>query len=570
MIRHLSKYMKLISVLLLVIITTATIRSVIAIRVPLLIKSMLNTWTNEIPNHTDLISFGMLLFLNVGIRVLANFINISSGRRLESKLSEAMMEAAVKHINRLPLAVHDRESLGGFLSRAVSDVENFTAIVYEAPNAILSSILMIGGSVIAMMSINTSITLIVLGIIPVYVTFNAILGPIVRRSQYSIRKNYSQIMTLVENSFSSIRLIKAFNQYQYMESRVKEALNSYKAKFSKQGMVIGGYKSGFLFLRESIRILVVCYGGYLLATGEISIGDLVAFQLLTMSFLRPIDGLLSILPSILKAYGSFDRYQEIMDMSEELSIESPEAMERLKGHIVFKNLSFSYENSSYKKVINGLDLSVKPGEYIGFVGTTGSGKSTILSLLMKFYEVSDDAIFIDGKDINSYSMESIRQNIGFVQQETTIFEGTIRENLLIAKPNATDYELVDALEKAEAIEFVSNLDKDIDTFIGHRGVLLSGGQCQRIAIARIFLRNPKILLMDEATSSLDNKTEKSLQLTLDKLLINRTAIIVAHRLSTVKQCDRIYVIKDGMVSESGTHEELLKNNGEYYRLYNCV
>lgn len=570
MIKHLSKYIKLIGMLLLIIVVTATIRSIISVQVPLMIQSILNKWTEHIPEIMDLFKFGILLFSFVIIRVLANFINISAGRTLEARLSEAMMAAAIKHINRLPLSIHDRESLGGFLSRGISDVENFSAIVYEAPNAILSSVLMIGGSILAMMSINMTITIIVLGIIPLYVAFNIVIGPKVRKSQYGIRKNYSKIMTLVENSFSSIRLIKAFHQYHYMEKRIKEALNGYKTKFSKQGRVIGGYKSGFLFLRESIRILVVCYGGYLLAIGKMSIGDLVAFQLLTMSFLRPIDGLLSILPSILKAYGSFDRYQEIMNISEEKDEISSESMMVLKGDIEFRNLCFSYENASYKEILKGLTLKVKHGEHIGFVGTTGGGKSTILSLLMKFYEVPANSVYIDGRDIHEYSLENIRNHVGIVQQEAIVFEGTIRENLLIARPDATDHQLYEALDNAEALDFVRALDRDMDTFIGHRGVLLSGGQCQRIAIARIFLKDPKILLLDEATSSLDNNTEKSLQQALNKLLMNRTAIIVAHRLSTVEQCDKIYVIEEGKVSESGTHDELLKRNGDYYKLYNCV
>ena len=189
---------------------------------------------------------------------------------------------------------------------------------------------------------------------------------------------------------------------------------------------------------------------------------------------------------------------------------------------------------------------------------------------MKFYEVPANSVYIDGRDIHEYSLENIRNHVGIVQQEAIVFEGTIRENLLIARPDATDHQLYEALDNAEALDFVRALDRDMDTFIGHRGVLLSGGQCQRIAIARIFLKDPKILLLDEATSSLDNNTEKSLQQALNKLLMNRTAIIVAHRLSTVEQCDKIYVIEEGKVSESGTHDELLKRNGDYYKLYNCV
>ncbi|MCH4891048.1 ABC transporter ATP-binding protein [Acidaminobacter sp. JC074] len=569
MIKYLVKYMKHIKLLMLLVVITAFIRSIVSVRVPIVIQGILNEWINQVPTEKTLVSTLILLFSLVSIRVLANLINISSGRKLEARLSKVLMKESVSHINRLSMTVHDKESLGGFLSRAISDVETFTSIVYEAPNAILSSILMIIGSTAAMYSIKPSLTLIILIIVPLYVLLNVYVGPLVRKSQYKIRKDYSDILKQVESAFSSIKLIKLFNQYDYMEKRVDKSLGAYEEKFSRQGIIIGSYKSGFLFLRESIRILVVVFGGYLLVRGQLQVGDIVAFQLLTMSFLRPVDGLLSIVPSILKAYGSFDRYKEMVDLEEEknhqIGINAP-----LEGHIQFKNLSFSYENVAYKKVLDDISLEILPGEHIGFVGETGCGKSTLLALLMRLYEVENQMIYFDQRDINDYSFDTIRDSIGLVQQDVTIFDGTIKENLLMAKPNASEQEIIQALFHAKALGFVEEFEDQLDALVGSRGVLLSGGQCQRLALARLFLKDPKIILLDEATSALDNQTEKSVQSALSKLLENRTTITVAHRLSTVEDCDRIYMFENGRIIESGSHEELLSEEKSYYNLYMSI
>lgn len=560
-----SKYFKGLYLFALLFIIFSLSNSYIQLNIPIISQVAIDKWIATTPVSSELISLGIKISILVGCTIILGIFNRYIGTYLSSTVSLKIRNDMIKHIQNLPLEALEEKRTGDLITRAVSDVENISEIIYKVPESVLNACLLLAGSIYTMYRIDIELTVLLLIVIPVFTLINVYLAPKARRLQRKSRTAYGHMISSAEGIISGIRVSKSFNNQAYFNNSFNKTGKKYKAIELKEAIIESLFRSSEILMREGFRLITIVVGGYKVATGDITIGELILFQALMFAFLRPIQILFDLLPDVLKSLGSFDKLSEVMDINQE-SLDG-KTLKNFKGNITINNLNFSYQSNATCKVLDKISLNINAGENIGIVGHTGCGKSTFCNLLVKFYPTKSNAIFIDGVDINELSSTFIRNEIGIVQQDVHMFASTIKENLLVAKPNATDEELNNALIFAEAKNYVDKLPKGINTFVGERGIKLSGGQKQRISIARIFLQDPKILILDESTSSLDNETEEKIQKTLEKLKNNRTIISVAHRLTTIRNSDKIIVFDSGKISEIGTHDELLNNNGIYSKLY---
>jgi ATP-binding cassette subfamily B protein len=527
-------------------------------------QKAIDDWIETTPQISQLIDLGIIIAILVLCTILLGIFNRYLGTYLSANVSLSIRNDMIQHIQNLPLDEFEDKRTGDLITRAVSDVENISDTLYKIPESFLNAVLLLSGSIFTMINIDVELTVLLIIVIPVFMMINVYLAPKARRLQRKSRTAYGEMISSAESIISGIRVSKSFNNQKYLESLFNKVGIKYKKIELKEAIIESLFRSSEIIMREGFRLITIIFGGYKVAKGEITVGELILFQALMFAFLRPINVLIELLPQLLKSLGSFDKIMEVINIKEENL--SGEIINNYHGNIEIKNLNFAYKSNNSHKVLKNITLSIKSGEKIGIVGHTGCGKTTLCNLLVKFYSVDSNQIFIEGVDINKLSSLDLRNQISIVQQDVHIFASSIKENLLISKPDATNEELLEALAFAEAKDFVDKLPEGLNTFVGERGIKLSGGQKQRISIARIFLQNPKILILDESTSSLDNETEKKIQLTLDKLKKDRTIITVAHRLTTIKNSDKIIVLDQGEIIEQGTHFELIQNRGLYNKL----
>jgi len=564
MFTFLFKYYKGMHIFIWLFILFSLTNSFIQLRIPIMSQEAIDNWIETTPQMSQLIDLGIIIAILILCTILLGIFNRYLGTYLSANVGLRIRNDMINHIQHLPLEEFENKRTGDLITRAVSDVENISDTLYKIPESFLNAVLLLSGSIFTMIHIDTELTILLMIVIPVFMIINVYLAPKARRLQRKSRTAYGQMITSAESIISGIRVSKSFNHQTYLNNLFNQTGTVYKKIELKEAIIESLFRSSEILMREGFRLITIIFGGYKVAKGEITVGELILFQALMFAFLRPINVLIELLPQLLKSLGSFDKIMEVINMQEEnLDGQTPDYDFK---EIAIKNLNFRYLSNFNHKVLNGINLNIKAGEKIGIVGHTGCGKTTLCHLLVKFYEVDDHQIFFNGVDINKLSTTALRDQIGIVQQNVHIFASSIKENLLIAKPDATDEQIFEALAFAEAKSFVDELPQGIHTFVGERGIKLSGGQKQRISIARIFLQNPKILILDESTSALDNETEKNIQLTLDKLKKNRTIITVAHRLTTIKNSDKIIVLDDGKIVEQGTHEQLIKNHGLYHKL----
>lgn len=493
--------------------------------------------------------FRVYLFAQVSERSMAN-VRIS----LFSKLME------------LPMAFYDSRRTGELLSRITSDVsllqETFSITLAEFFRQIIT--LVIGTFIIFFFT--PKLAFFMLATFPILVVIAMVFGNFIRKLSKRTQDELAQSNIIVEESLQSISIVKAFTSEQHEIGRYRQSQNRVINMALKAAGYRGGFISFIIFALFGGIVAVIWYGATLVASGEMSIGDLVSFVLYTTFIGGSIAGLGDLYGLIQKSIGASERVLEITGMEGEAGKKVGAAL-NLEGTIDFRNVSFKYPTRADVAVLQDLSLSIKAGEKIALVGHSGAGKSTIVQLLMRFYDWQEGKIMVDGQDIREYNLAGYRQHIGIVPQEVILFGGTIAENISYGKPHATEAEIKEAAAKANALQFIMQFPEGLQTLVGERGVKLSGGQRQRVAIARAILRNPKILILDEATSSLDAESEHLVQEALDGLMRGRTTIIIAHRLATIRKVDRIYVIRNGQIAESGTHEELLREeNGTYTHL----
>ena len=501
------------------------------------------------------------------LKALCQYIVGYYGHVVGVRMQADMRRDLFMKYERLPFSYFDDHKTGDLLSRLTTDLWDVSELAHHGPENVFLAVLMFIGSFIVLSSINLTLTLIMFAVVPFIILFTVLSRRGMRRAMKSSREQMADINSTLENSVSGVRETKAYAAEKYEICKFGES-NQLFRKYRSQAMKsLGTFDSIMNLLQDILYLVIVLVGGMFLYKEKITAADFTAFLLYISMFLNPIQRFVALFQQLQEGMSGFSRFCEIMDAEEEVDEGTVEITD-IKGDLVFENVSFGYSSESDGKlVISNMSLNIPAGRTLALVGPSGGGKSTLCHLIPRFYDVTDGRITLDGKDIKDLTLESLRKNIGIVSQTVFLFDGTVRENIAYGLNNVSDEEIIDAAKKANIHEYVTTLEKGYDTWVGERGVKLSGGQRQRIAIARVFLKNPKLLILDEATSALDNATEMQIQESLEELSHGRTVIVVAHRLSTVKRADEIVVIDKNGILERGTHEELITLGGEYKKLY---
>ena len=524
---------------------------------------------DAIPNknlRTIIIFTCVLAFLYV-IKLIANYIVDYWGHVMGVRLQYDMRKEIFSHLQTLSFSYFDDHKTGSIMSRIVNDLMEISELAHHGPEDLFISLVMLVGSFVLLCVINVRLTLIVFAFIPIILIFTITKRVKMSNAFDDVRKKIAVVNTKLENSISGIRVSKSFTNEEYEMEKFDEGNIEFKNSRSKAYKYMAEFMSGMRFFVDMLNVIVLGFGGYFVYKGHIGIVDLSTYFLYIAYFMQPIRRLTSFIEQYQSGMSGFKRFIELMDTKPDI-VDSDDAMDLVdpQGDIQFHNASFKYADS--KVILDNINLKISAGKILALVGPSGGGKTTICNLIPRFYELSAGEITIAGESINNIKLKSLRENIGVVQQDVFLFTGTIKENILYGKPSATDEDVIKAAKEANIHDFILTLPNKYDTYVGERGVKLSGGQKQRISIARAFLKNPPILILDEATSALDNTSELIIQKSLEKLSRGRTTIVVAHRLSTIKNADEIIVIGNTGIVESGSHEELMKNGQVYSKLYN--
>lgn len=510
----------------------------------------------------------LLLVLYI-IRYGARFFITSYGHIMGAKMERDMRNDLFMHMQNLSFSYYDEHSTGDMLSRIVSDLFDIAELAHHGPENIFIASIKLIGSFLLLFFINWQLTVILLG----FTSFNLIFSWIKNREYKAIflnnRKKMSGINSQVQDSLAGIRIVKSFTNEEIEKEKFSTANEKYLSSKTTSYMAMGKYFATNNFLIGLLYIVVIFFGTFFVSKGTLSIMDLTIYVLYINIFIEPINILIQFTEMLQNGVSGFRRFIEIMSIAPEIE-DSPNAkdLKPIKESIKFDKVDFSYASSG--NILTNMSIEFKAGKTSALVGPSGSGKSTICSLIPRFYEVTGGSILIDGVNIKDLKQESLRQNIGIVQQDVYLFGSTIADNILYGKPDASMEEVIEAAKKAHIHEFIESLEDGYNTSVGERGAKLSGGQKQRIAIARVFLKNPPILILDEATSSLDAENELLIQKALEELSADRTVIVIAHRLSTIRNADTIYVITDEGLKESGTHDELMQLGGLYSDMQKAV
>jgi len=519
------------------------------------------TWLVNDINGIALILLGILL-----VQSVFSFFRVWLFAKVSERSMRDIRVALYRQLVQLPMTFFDKRRTGELISRITADVsmlqDTFSVTLAELFRQIITLI----AGVVFLMVTTPKLTLFMLATFPILIIIAMIFGKFIRKLSKQTQDELAAANVIVEETLHSIMTVKSFVGEEYESNRYSKGLNKVVKVALKAAGFRGAFISFIIFALFGGIVAVMWYGAALVASGDMSVGDLVSFVLYTTFIGGSIAGLGDIYGQIQKAIGSSERVLEILRESPEDST-SDFQLVPVKGNIKFKNVRFTYPTRPEVEVLKNINLNIPAGEKVALAGHSGAGKSTIIQLLLKFYPVQNGEVEIDGKAIQEWNLKQLRSNIGIVPQEVLLFGGSIRENIAYAKPDASEEEIINAAKKANAWQFISKFPEGLETKVGERGVKLSGGQRQRVAIARAILKDPAILILDEATSSLDAESEALVQEALDELMKNRTTIIIAHRLSTIRKVDRIYVLKDGEIVEKGTHEELtLQENGFYANL----
>jgi ABC-type multidrug transport system, ATPase and permease components len=533
---------------------------------PMVSRNLIN---NIIPNRqiAVIFKFGIILLVLYFVRMILEYIVGYYGHVLGVKIEYDMRKDLFSHIESLSFSYFDNTKTGHIMSRVVNDLFDIAEVAHHGPENLFISTIKIIGAFVLLLFINVKLTLIVFTIIPFMFYFMVVYNNKLEAVFRKFRESVADINSKVEDTISGIRVVKSFTNEDYEEKKFNSGNVLYRELRTRAVKHIGIFDSGINFFSNAATVITLVAGGYFVATNRINMGDLVAYIIYISQFLQPLSILLRFIEQYQQGMAGFKRFTEAMDIKPDIvDRENAVELRNVKGEIEFSRVKFSYDEKN--SVLSNVNLSVRKGETVAIVGPSGAGKTTLCSLIPRFYEVDEGSIKIDGTDIRDAKLKSLRQNIGIVQQDVFLFSGTIKENIGYGKLDACDEEIIEASKAANAHDFIMELPDGYDTYIGERGVKLSGGQKQRISIARMFLKNPPVLILDEATSSLDNKSESIIQKSIEDLAKNRTTFIIAHRLATIRNAGRIVVLTENGVEEQGTHSELIAKKGVYYNLYN--
>ena len=501
------------------------------------------------------------------VRALANYIVTRYGHELGVRVEADMREEIFEKVQTLSFSFFDNHRTGKLMSRMTNDLFEITELAHHGPETVLQAVLTIVGSLAVLASVRWELALILFILIPVLLMILMRLRVSLRESSLDVKREMAEINTAVESGVSGVRTVKAFANEEDAIDKFHGANEHFKVAKRGYYHVFGLFTASTEFAMALLQLVTITVGGVFIMQGKMDAVDLITFSLYVSVFMAPIRKLTQFVEQFQKGTSGFTRFLEIMRTEPEIR-DAPDArtLENVRGAIEYRDVSFRYDTGD--DVLRHVNLSVAPGETLALVGPSGSGKTTLSQLLPRFYDVSDGAVLIDGEDIRTYTQSSLRRYIGIIQQDVFLFADTVRENIRYGRPGATDEEVEAAARLASIDEEIRQMPQGYDSFVGERGVMLSGGQKQRIAIARVFLKNPPILVLDEATSALDSVTEAAIQSSLDTLSRGRTTIVVAHRLATVRGADHIAVVNKEGIAEYGTHAELMEKNGLYAALWN--
>ncbi len=516
--------------------------------------------------HTILVLTGIMALL-VLLECYCNYFIAYYGHMMGAKMEYNMRNEIFAHYQKLSFSFFDNQKVGQLMSRVTNDLFDISELFHHGPEDMVISIIKLFGSFAILLSINWRLALVAFAIVPVMLIYAFYFNVRMKRAFVKNRARIADINAQIEDNLSGIRVVKSFANEEIEMDKFKAGNDRFVESKKESYKYMGLYHSGLGAFTTLISVIVIAAGAAFITFQMISITDLITFLLYINNFTEPIKKLINFTEQFQNGASGYTRFLEILKINPDIT-DSPDAKELInaKGDIIFENVSFRYEDDS-ETVLSNLNLHVKEGEYVALVGTSGVGKSTLCSLIPRFYDVTKGQILMDGTDIREFTLKSLRNNIGIVQQDIYLFTGSVMDNIRYGCPGATDAQIVAAAQNANAHEFIMNLPEGYDTNIGQRGIKLSGGQKQRLSIARVFLKNPPVLIFDEATSALDNESEKVVQESLEKLAKNRTTFVIAHRLSTIRNAQKILVLTEKGISESGTHEELLAKNGIYADLY---
>ena len=532
---------------------------------PVISRNIINTYIPD-KNLRLILTWCVALLVIYLVQAIMQYFMQYQGHVVGVRMQADMRRDVFEHLQKLPFSYFDEHKTGVIMSRIVNDLMDISEFAHHGPEDLFISLVSVVGSFIILCTINIPLTLITFAVLPFLILF-----VVKKRTAMTIafRKNRIEIAEVnasLENSIAGVRVARAFTGEQEEAKKFDENNQRYVTVRERAYRVMAEFFSGTNFLTSLMNVVVLTGGGYCVYRGVINVGDMVAYMLFINMFVNPIKKLIQFVEMFQNAITGYTRFQELMNI--EVEQEEPDAVDLkdVRGEITFDNVSFQYNEG--KEVLSNISMTFPQGEMVAIVGPSGGGKTTLCHLIPRFYEITQGSICIDGQDIRKVTRRSLRSKIGIVQQDVFLFTGTIFDNIAYGKLGASREEVYEAAKKANIHDYIMSLPEGYDTFVGERGVKLSGGQKQRISIARVFLKNPPILILDEATSALDNVTENYIQDSLDELCKNRTTIVVAHRLSTIKNADEIIVLTDAGVEERGTHSELIKRDGIYAMLYN--
>lgn len=547
----------------------ATLSAAIALVIPLIVRYVTSTLIYKDADSIirEIILITICLIGLLAIDFGAKFFIGNYGHVMGAKIEYNMRSEIFNHMQKLSFSFYDDAKVGQLMSRITTDLFEITELLHHGPENVILSVLKIAGALTILIYINKYLAIAAFAIIPFMFVFAYIMNKRMRKAFKTNRVRIAEINGQIEDNLSGIRVVKSFANEDVENDKFKVGNDNFLASKKTNYVYMGLFQAGVSTFTALIQVSIIVTGAIMIARGGLNISDLITFLLYIGVFTEPIRTLVDFTEQFQNGYTGFERFREIMDIEPDiLDSEDAVELEEVKGDITFDNVSFRYNDNS-QTVLNHVSLDIEAGSYTALVGSSGAGKTTLCSLIPRFYDVNDGRILIDGEDIRKYTLKSLRNHIGVVQQDVYLFAGTVLENISYGRPGASREEIMEAAKNANAHEFIESLPEGYDTDIGQRGIKLSGGQKQRLSIARVFLKNPPILIFDEATSALDNESEAVVQESLEKLSKGRTTLVIAHRLTTIRNAGRILVLTEEGIAESGTHEELLEKGGIYEKLY---
>lgn len=547
----------------------ATIISLIDLAYPQILRTLTNTlFAGEKSLILKaLLPIGIGLFVMYVIQSLCRYYVSYQGHMMGARMESDMRQQLFDHYEKLSFSYYDHNNSGQMMSKLVSDLFDISEFAHHGPENLFISLIKIIGSFTFLFLINWRLAMPMTLLVAFMLIFSVRQNKRIQRTFMENRKKIGDVNASLQDTLAGIRVVQSFANEKVEQKKFRKSNHAFLMSKDDNYKCMGSFMSWNLFFQGMMYLVTLVYGGYLIAKGTMQVGDLAMYALYIGIFISPIQILVELTEMMQKGLSGFKRFIAVMETEPDIE-DAPDAkpLTEVKGHVVYDNVSFHYSDDD-TPVLSNVSFDIPAGRSIALVGPSGSGKTTICSLLPRFYDITGGQITIDGKDISRLTLESLRNQIGIVQQEVYLFCGTIKENIAYGKPGASMDEIIDAAKKANIHEFISELPDGYDTFVGERGTRLSGGQKQRISIARVFLKNPPILILDEATSALDNESERYIQKSLEDLSKNRTTITIAHRLSTIRNADEILVVADTKIAERGSHKELLEKDGIYAHYY---